>query len=167
VHNGIDTDMQVETLAIAASGEEIRRACEWLTAALRQRHVPDLQVECLELALHEVLANVLAHGGSAARVAPIRVRIEVRENAATGEAYVQVSDAGIPFDPTGVPEHPQAKTLAEAPLGGLGLPLIRRCSDWMSYRHDGGRNHLVFGARWPKLTGASGVGGPEPTEGRE
>jgi serine/threonine-protein kinase RsbW len=151
VNNGINTGKQVETLAIAASGDEIRRASEWLTTALRQRDVPDPQVECLELALHEVLANVLAHGGSAALAEPIRICIEVREKATTGEARVKVTDAGIPFDPTGAPEHTQAKTLAEAPLGGLGLPLIRRCSDWMSYRREGGRNHFVFGARWPKL----------------
>lgn len=151
MHNGIDIDAQVETLAIAASGEEIRRACEWLTAALRQRGVPDPQVEYLELALHEVLANVLAHGGSAARAEPIRICIEVRGKAATGEAHVEIIDAGMPFDPTGAPEHTRPKTLAEAPVGGLGLPLIRRSCDWMSYRREGGRNHLVFGARWPKL----------------
>jgi serine/threonine-protein kinase RsbW len=150
VHNGINTDKQVE-LAIAASGEEIRRASEWLTSALRQRDVPAPQVERLELALHEVLANVLAHGGSVARAELIRICIEVREKATTGEARVKVSDAGIPFDPTGAPEHTPAKTLAEAPLGGLGLPLIRRCSDCMSYSREGGRNHFVFGARWPKL----------------
>jgi serine/threonine-protein kinase RsbW len=151
VHNGINTDKQVQTLVIAASGEEMRRASEWLTTALRQRDVPEPQVECLELAFHEVLANVLAHGGSAARAEPIRICIQVREKTTAGEAHVKVSDAGIPFDPTGAPEHTPAKTLAEAPLGGLGLPLIRRCSDWMSYRHEGGRNHFVFGARWPKL----------------
>ena len=150
MHNAIDT-AQVETLAIAASGEETRRACAWLTAALRQRGVPDPQVGCLELALHEVLANVLAHGGSAARAEPIRIGIEVRAEATSGEARVEVSDAAMPFDPTGAPEHGPAKTLAEAPLGGLGLPLIRRCSDWMSYRRDGGRNHVMFGARWPGL----------------
>ena len=151
MHNGINTDKQVQTLVIAASGEEMRRASEWLTTALRQRDVPEPQVECLELAFHEVLANVLAHGGSAARAEPIRICIEVREKTTAGEAHVKVSDAGIPFDPTGAPEHIPAKTLAEAQLGGLGLPLIRRCSDWMSYRHEGGRNHFVFGARWPKL----------------
>ena len=151
MQHGINIDRQIETLAIAASGEEIRRACEWLTAALRQRDVPAPQVECLELALHEVLANVLAHGGSAARAEPIRICTEVRDKAMTGEARVKVTDAGIPFDPTGVPELTPAKTLAQAPLGGLGLPLIRRCSDWMSYRREGGRNHLAFGARWPKL----------------
>jgi len=148
VHNGIHTDKQDETLDIAASGDEIRRACEWLATALRQRDVPDRQVERLELALHEVLANVLAHGGSAARAEPIRIRIECRQEA--GEARVEVNDAGIPFDPTGAPEHTPAKTLAEARPGGLGLPLIRRCSDWMRYRRDGGRNHFMFGARWPK-----------------
>jgi len=149
VRNGINTDRQVGTLTITASGEEIRRASEWLTTALQQRNVPAPQVERLELALHEVLANVLAHGGSAALAEPIRICIEVREK--TGEARVKVMDAGIPFDPTGAPEHIPAKTLADAPLGGLGLPLIRHCSDWMSYRREGGRNHFVFGARWPKL----------------
>ena len=99
MHNGIHTDKQVETLAIAASGDEIRRACEWLTTALRQRDVPDPQVECLELALHEVLANVLAHGGSAARAEPIRIRIEVREKATTGEARVKVTGRRHPVRP--------------------------------------------------------------------
>ena len=140
--------MKAETLAIAASGDEIRRAAEWLTAALRQRDVPDRQVGRLELALHEVLANVLDHGGSAARAEPIRIDIEFREKA--GEARVTVTDAGIPFDPTGAPEHVPAKTLAEVSLGGLGLPLIRRCSDWMRYRREDGRNHFMFGVRWAK-----------------
>jgi anti-sigma regulatory factor (Ser/Thr protein kinase) len=151
VHNGIHAGTQVETLAIAASGDEVRRASEWLTTVLRQRDVPNRQVERLELALHEVLANVLAHGGSGARTEPIRIRVEVRGKATTGEAHVKVRDAGIPFDPTGVPERSPPKTLAEAQPGGLGLPLIRHCSDWMSYRREGSRNHFMFGARWPKL----------------
>jgi anti-sigma regulatory factor (Ser/Thr protein kinase) len=151
VHNDINPDKQVETLAITASGDEIRRACEWLTTALQQRDVPAPQMERLELALHEVLANVLTHGGSAARAEPIRICIEIRVEAKVREARVEVMDAGIPFDPTCAPGHIRPKTLAEAPLGGLGLPLIRRCSDWMSYRRAGDRNHFMFGARWPKL----------------
>jgi anti-sigma regulatory factor (Ser/Thr protein kinase) len=149
VHNGAHTE-QVETLSIAASGDEIRRASEWLTIALRQRDVPDTQVDRIELVLHEVLANVLDHGGSAARAEPIHIRIEVYEKVTTGEARVGVRDSGISFDPTTAPEHTPAKTLVEAQPGGLGLPLIRRFSDWMSYRREGGRNHFMFGARWPK-----------------
>ena len=139
-----------DTLAIAASGNEIRRAAEWLTGAFRQRGVPDSQVERLEVALEEVLANVHDHGGSPARAEPIEIRLEVRAEAATGEASVTVTDAGIPFDPTGVPERARARTLAEAQPGGLGLPLIRRCSDWVDYRREGNYNHLTFGARWSR-----------------
>jgi serine/threonine-protein kinase RsbW len=148
VHNAIPTDKHAKTLAIAASGDEIRRACEWLTTALLQHDVPASQIGRLELALHEALANVLDHAGSAARAEPIC--IEVRVETATGEARVEVTDAGIPFDPTGAPERIPAKTLAEMQPGGLGLPLIRRCSDWMRYRRESGRNHFMFGARWPK-----------------
>ena len=88
-----------------------------------------------------------------ARRAPSRFTFASKSarQATTGEAHVDVRDAGIPFDPTGAPEHTPAKTLAEAQPGGLGLPLIRRCSDWMRYRREGGRNHFMFGARWPKL----------------
>jgi serine/threonine-protein kinase RsbW len=150
VQNGVHTEKQAETLAIAASGDEIRRACAWLTTALRQRDVPASQVQRLELALHEVLANVLDHAGSAARAEPVRIRIEVHAQASSGEARVEVTDAGIPFDPTGVPERTPAKTLAEAQPGGLGLLLIRRFSDWMSYRREDGCNHFMFGARWSK-----------------
>ena len=121
MRNGINTDKQVEALAITASEDEIRRASEWLTTALQQRNVPAPQVECLELALHEVLANVLAHGGSAARAEPIRIRIEVREKATTGEARVKVRDAGIPFDPTGAPEHTPAKYAGRGAAQRSGL----------------------------------------------
>jgi serine/threonine-protein kinase RsbW len=151
VHNRIQTDRQVDTLAITAGGDQIRPACEWLATALRQCNVPDTQVERLELALHEVLANVVAHGGSAARAEPIRIGIEVRKKATTGEARVEVKDAGVPFDPTRAPEHAPARTLAEAELGGLGLVLIRHCSDWMRYRREAGLNRFMFGSRWSKL----------------
>ena len=40
------------------------------------------------------------------------------------------------------------KTLDEATPGGLGLVMLRRCSDWICYRYEEGRNHLTFGARW-------------------
>jgi anti-sigma regulatory factor (Ser/Thr protein kinase) len=148
VHNEINTYKQIETLAIAASTDEIRRACEWLTTALRQRDVPAPQVERVELVLHEVLANVVAHGGSTARAEPIHIRIEVDESAMASKASVEIRDAGVPFDPTRAPEHIPARTLAETKLGGLGLPQIRHCSDWMSYRRQGAFNHFVFGARW-------------------
>ena len=134
--------------ANGANGAEARRASEWLATTFRQRNVPQALAERLALCLHEVLANVIAHGGGTALAAPIRLQLEVRLEQDCRKVSVTVSDAGIAFNPLHVPKRVLPKTLGEASSGGLGLVMIRRCSDWLDYRHDDGRNHLMFGARW-------------------
>ncbi len=138
----------LDELTITANRAEVRRASEWLDAACRQHKVPQALVDRLVLCLNEVLANIITHGGRNAASAPIQLVLEVALDHGHGKAGVRVSDAGMAFDPLSVPARSLPKTLEEASLGGRGLVLIRRCSDWLDYRHEGGRNHLVFGARW-------------------
>ena len=137
-----------DELTIRADGDEVRRASDWLHAACREHEVPEALVERLELCLNEVLANVIVHGGSAAHSAPVELVLEISVEEGGGKAGVTVSDAGVPFDPLAMPASASPKTLEEASLGGLGLVMIRRCSDWLDYRNEQGRNRLTFGARW-------------------
>lgn len=137
-----------DELTIGADGAETRRASEWLEAACRQLHLPRAPVERLELCLNEVLANIIAHGGAAALAAPVRLLLEVRLEDGGGKASLTVSDAGVAFNPLSVPAKTLPKTLADATEGGLGLVMIRRCADWLDYRHKAGRNHFTFGAGW-------------------
>jgi anti-sigma regulatory factor (Ser/Thr protein kinase) len=138
----------LDELTITAAGAEVRRATEWLATTCRQRDVPQAPVERLVLCLHEVLANVITHGGRTALAAPIRMLLEVRLDPQCGQASVTVTDAGVAFNPLSVPDRILPKTLAEASASGLGLVMIRRSSDWLDYRHENGHNHLTFGARW-------------------
>ena len=110
--------------------------------------MPESQVARLVTSLGEVLANIVSHGGTSARAAPIEVLLETAQDEHAARATVTVSDSGLAFDPTGAPPPPMPASLEEAPIGGLGLVMIRRCSDWLRYRHEGGRNHLSFGTRW-------------------
>ncbi|HET7729873.1 MAG TPA: ATP-binding protein [Usitatibacter sp.] len=135
-------------MSITAIGVEVRRASEWLETACRGHEVPQAVVDRLMLCLNEVLANVIIHGGESARSAPIRLVLEVALDQGQGKAGVTVSDAGTAFDPRSVPARSLPRTLEEASVGGRGLVLIRRCSDWLDYHHEGGRNHLTFGACW-------------------
>lgn len=133
-----------DELEISGNASEVRRAAEWLTSACRQRKLPQQSIERLELCLHEVLANVITHGGTAARAAPIRMRLEMQHHSAS----VTVSDAGIPFDPRSVPEKVLPHSLHETSPGGLGLVMIRRSADGLDYRHEDGLNRFTFGVRW-------------------
>lgn len=137
-----------DELTIRADGEEVRRASSWLHAACLRHEVPEAQAERLLLCLNEVLANVIVHGGTGALSAPVRLMLETRVEAGGGKAGVTVSDAGVAFDPRSVPTRTSPRTLEDASLGGLGLVMIRRCSDWLDYRNEDGHNHLTFGARW-------------------
>ena len=66
----------------------MRRASEWLSATCLQYDIPVTQAQRLEICLNEVLANVLAYGGSAALVAPIRLQLEVVCTAEAGDARI-------------------------------------------------------------------------------
>ena len=148
METGVTTTPRRDELTIAANGAEVRRASEWLSAICLQCDIPVAQAQRLEICLNEVLANVLAYGGSAALSAPIGLQLEVLGAAEGGEARVTVSDSGFAFNPLAVKMPPRPPTLAEARPGGLGLVMIRRCSDWLDYRREGGHNHFTFGTRW-------------------
>src|SRR5262245_9996669 len=139
---------RIEELTIGANGAEIRRATDWISAACRRHEVPVPSAERLVLCLNEVVANVIAHGGASARSSPIVVALEVLSGRGAGEASGTVSDSGRGFAPTSAPEAPLPKTLDEAMPSGRGLRIVRRCSDSLRYRQEGGRNHFTFATRW-------------------
>lgn len=157
-----------DELTIQADSSEIWRASEWLSEACLARDVPEALTERLVLCLNEVLANVVVHGGAKARSAPIGLVLETQQSEERGNAIVTVTDAGPAFDPTSVPDTPAPKTLAEAEPGGRGLKIIRRCSDWLRYRHERGLNQLTFGARWEVAISTANFrrGGDRRTEDR-
>lgn len=137
-----------DELCISLSSTEVRRASEWLAACARQRGIPTREEQRLEICLNEALANILAHGGSAAQAAPVQLQLVTRVDSAAGSASITVCDAGPAFNPLTVPPSPRPETLAEATAGGLGLAMIRRCADWLDYRRSGELNQFVFGVRW-------------------
>lgn len=91
----------------------------------------------LELALVETVTNIIEHGGDDDDTM-IEVQI-VRE-----AAYVtaQVEDGGLPFDPTAGPTHRRPANLEEAPIGGLGVHLIRAYAQAVEYRRIDQKNQL-------------------------
>jgi anti-sigma regulatory factor (Ser/Thr protein kinase) len=135
-------------LTIGADDAEVRRASEWLETTAAEQGIPKDQVARLELSLNEALANVIRHGGPTALAKPVDLVLEIRCNHDGGNANITISDSGIAFDPLGVEKKALPRSLEEAAPNGMGLGMIRRCSDSLFYRHEGGRNHLTFGTTW-------------------
>lgn len=144
-----NVDSVAET-SVSADSSEVRNASAWLTRVCLERGVPAEQISRLDLCLNETLANIIAHGGGAARSSPVSLNFNLHQKSGSAEAELTVSDSGAAFDPLAFQPKSSPQTLSEAEPGGLGLIMMRSYADHMSYRYSEGRNQLTFGVCWPE-----------------
>ena len=81
----------------------------------------------VEVVLEELVSNLVRHGKDVNLVT-------VAAGYRGGVVDLVIEDDGDAFDPFAVAEPKPVTTLADAPLGGLGIPLVRRLS--ASARYD-------------------------------
>jgi phosphoserine phosphatase RsbU/P len=119
---------------------EFASASQALTEFGRQQGLPDSVLHDLNLALEEILTNIISYGYTDSGEHEIRVRLSVQP----GEVKAEVEDDGQPFNPLDVPEPDTAKLLDERTIGGLGIHLVRKIVDGLEYERQGERNLLTI-----------------------
>lgn len=93
----------------------------------------------VNLAVEELFTNMVRHNAGGA--SDISIRFEKRG----GELQVVLTDFDAdPFDPTVHPDPDLEHALAERPVGGLGLHLVRQLMDAVHYEHHGRRSTITL-----------------------
>src|SRR5262245_2332899 len=134
-------------VVIANRPEELARVAALLNDLAARRALPPYAVADMNVALDEVLANILSHAYDDARAHEIRVVLAVYP----GALQAEVEDDGRPFDPLTVTPPERTTPLAEREVGGLGIHFVRNLLSDVAYQRVGDRNRLV-------LTKALGAG---------
>jgi anti-sigma regulatory factor (Ser/Thr protein kinase) len=137
--------MTEEALLIRLANDlaELERVAGLVERFGAEHGLPEHAVFEINLALDEVLTNVISYGHDDGG----RHEIEVRLAAGRGEVAIEVTDDGRPFDPLSAPEPATDVPLAERPVGGLGIHMVRKLMDRIEYRRDGARNVLTMRKR--------------------
>lgn len=104
-----------------------------LVAFLRDAGLPSALASRAELILEEVAVNVIHHGFADAASRDAAVITLEATALPPGGCILVFEDPGRPFDPTQAILPAPARNLAEAKIGGLGLPLIRRLASSVAY----------------------------------
>jgi anti-sigma regulatory factor (Ser/Thr protein kinase) len=92
-----------------------------------------------QLALEELVTNVVRHGGYDGGNLDIRVSVSI----ASDEIRMTVEDGARPFDPTRDPRMPDTESPLESrAVGGLGLHLVRNLVRRFEYERLGGTNRV-------------------------
>lgn len=101
-------------------------------------HVPERALRALQVALDELLTNVIMHAREAS--GPIEIEIlRSRDAVETTISYVAAE-----FDPTVSQGGKRSASIADARIGGLGIELVRALMDEFRYARDAGRNVVML-----------------------
>ena len=122
---------------------ELASANQTLTEFGRQHGVPEDVLHDLNLAVGEILTNIISYGYPGGGDHEITVRLGIESS----EMRVAVEDDGEPFNPLEVAEADTSKPLEERAIGGLGVHLVRKLTDGLEYQRHEGRNLLVMKKR--------------------
>ena len=113
-------------------------SAKFLEQTLDEAGCPPKDKARLLVALDEVVSNVVRCSGASGLAISVRLSRDPRG------ATVSVSDDGRPFDPLHIPPPDLTLGADERPIGGLGILLLRKTMDGLSYRHAHGCNILTF-----------------------
>lgn len=94
----------------------------------------------MHVALDEFLHNTIVYGFTGRKGGEVSVEVELSGDRVT----VTLTDDGTPFDPLGMATPETAPSVAEQRIGGLGIHLVRRMMDEVSYYRRTERNVVVL-----------------------
>lgn len=127
------------TLSMRNDLSDFVRLSEQAAEFLEGRALPAKVVYTANLALEEILTNVIKYGYEDDRDHRITVHIAV----GSGELVVECCDDARPFNPLQVPPPEMKGSIDECGEGGLGLHLVRESVHEMEYRYEDGKNVLT------------------------
>jgi len=122
---------------------EIARVVGALEHLAAQQQVPPSSIWPVNVALDEVLSNIINYGYADRSEHRIDVRIALEG----GQAVVEVEDDGVAFDPLAVPPPVLDGDVTTRPIGKLGIHIVRSLMNEVSYARIDGRNRLTLKRR--------------------
>jgi anti-sigma regulatory factor (Ser/Thr protein kinase) len=130
----------MERLTIPAKVDGLQEFCAFVHAGAEAAGLSSSQINELDLVLEELFMNVARHA-----YAPGQGDVEIGYEAqGPGRLLVEISDAGRAFNPLASDPPDFSLSLADRPLGGMGVFLIREMTSSLRYERDRGRNRVSF-----------------------
>ena len=139
---GVGGEAVMDT-TIVNSLREIPRVAQMVEDLGAEYKLPADAVYDVQLALEEILTNVITHGYPDDHVHHISIRLNVGDGTVTAE----IVDDGRPFNPLEAPRPDLTAGIRERTVGGLGVHFVRQLMDHMEYSRGEGKNRLVVQRR--------------------
>ncbi len=152
-------DSGLNEFTVHASAEELPAVLDRVNNLLEADGCPQKTLSQIDVAVEEIFVNIAnyAYGGTSGDVT-ISVRTEnasgtaqdtdARSDANTGApaktAVIEFRDRGVPFNPLEKPDPDVTLSSEEREIGGLGIFMVKKSMDDVSYRRENDANLLTI-----------------------
>ncbi len=129
----------MKEITVAATIENILTVTDFVEAYLKSYACPPKAQTEINIAIDELFGNIAkyaygAEGGQAT------VRIEKLENPTA--VCITFIDNGMQYDPLSRPDPDTTLNLEDREIGGLGIYMVKKSMDAISYEYKNGKNIL-------------------------
>ncbi len=135
--------MNERCTSVAAEAAHLPQLTTFLRQFWSSASLPARGCVAFELALEEIFLNVVMHGTATGAIPQVQISLARTPEAVT----MTVEDDGPGFDPLTLPPPELTAGVEERPVGGLGVFLVRKMMDAVSYARIAGRNQLRMAKR--------------------
>ena len=98
--------------------------------------LPKKQIFQINLALDELFTNIVSYGFTDDNEHWINFKLSFDNDA----VLIYIEDNGVPFDPVSAPTSSSVPPLEKCKIGGLGLHIVKRVMDEITYERKGDKN---------------------------
>jgi serine/threonine-protein kinase RsbW len=113
-------------ISVPCEKRNLQRIRTFIISALRERHIPEIDIHSMVLAVDEVCANLMIHSNNCSPDHSIEVVIKIKGKS---KIVFDIIDKGLGFDIRKYPEPDLQEIIKQKKKGGVGLMLVKRIMD--------------------------------------
>ena len=135
------------SLTVPATLDQLEVVLDFIHGVLRDRSCPLTTQNQLDIVIEELFVNVCNYAYKGMEKQGT-VTVDYVYNANPSAITVSITDRGVPFDLLAQADPETPKSADEARIGGLGILMVKRMTDDLSYVRDGDKNVVAFVKGW-------------------
>ena len=129
----------MKELTLPATIENIEKVTDFVNEQLEEINCPMKAQMQIDIAIDELFGNI-AHYAYNPETGPATVRVEVTEEPIS--VVITFIDHGVPYDPLKKDDPDITLSAEERAIGGLGVFMVKKTMDEISYEYRDGKNIL-------------------------
>ena len=131
----------MEEITLTASVDQIKKVVEFVNDFLKKADCSERSRIQIDVAIDEIFGNIALYAYEP-DTGPVTVRVDTEDD--SSRVAITFIDRGKPFDPLTSKEPDFTKPVKERGIGGMGLFMVKKTMDDVSYCFRDGQNILTI-----------------------